>query len=132
MSDFIAGQSVIVLRDSGPKMYTVEHISKANYSMSLSFMGGPELLLMASGKNAYNKREVFKMTEENCRAINTLYGTDFSPEEEFEVTVTMTLKKTVRIFASSKTAACLQLREMHKNGNLDLCTYEDFHNIHCA
>ena len=130
MSDFIAGQSVIVLRDSGPKMYTVEHISKANNSMTLSFMGGPELLLMASGKNAYNKQECFHMTEENCQAINTLYGTDFSPEEEFEVTVTMTLKKIVRITAADRNAACLKAEYMNEDGKLELCTDEDFYDIY--
>ena len=130
MSDFIAGQSVIVLRDSGPKMYTIEHMSKPNNSMTLSFMNGPELLLMASGKNAYNKQECFHMTKENCEAINTLYGTDFSPEEEFEVTVTMTLKKTVKITATDRNAACLKAEDMNENGNLDLCTHEDFYDIY--
>ena len=129
MSKFTVGQSVILIRHNGPKVYTVERVGtelelgkdEAGYNVSASL----------EGTSRYNIPELFEFSEENCNAINALYGTEFEPEREFEIEIEVILKRKVKVKAMNFEAA-VDIAEMHNENyvdgfTLDMC--EDFYDI---
>ena len=129
MSKFTVGQPVILIRNNGPKAYTVQHVGvelelgkdEEGYRVSTS----PE------GTTRDNIPVLFEMTEENCNAINALYGTDFEPEQEFEIEIEVILKRKVTVRAMNFEAAVDIAEVNNENGvdgfTLDMC--EDFYDI---
>ena len=128
MSKFTVGQPVILIRHNGPRLYTIKSITaelelgkdEAGYNVSASL----------SGNSRYNVPELFELSEENCNAINALYGTDFEPEREFEIEIEVILKRKVKVRAMNFEAADVAEtnNENYIDGfTLDIC--EDFYDI---
>ena len=129
MSKFTVGQPVILIRHTGPTLYIVERVGveielgkdEAGYNVSASL----------EGTSRYNIPELFELSEENCNAINALYGTEFEPELEFEIEIEVTLKRKVKVRAMNFEAA-VDIAEMNNENyvpdfTLDMC--EDFYDI---
>ena len=129
MSKFTVGQPVILIRHTGPTLYIVERVGveielgkdEAGYNVSASL----------EGTSRYNIPELFELSEENCNAINALYGTEFEPEREFEIEIEVTLKRKVKVRAMNFEAA-VDIAEMNNENyvpdfTLDMC--EDFYDI---
>ena len=129
MSKFAVGQPVILIRHNGPNLFVVERIGveielgkdSAGYNVSTSL----------EGTSRYNIPELFELSEENCNAINALYGTEFEPEREFEIEIEVTLKRKVKVRAMNFEAA-VDIAEMNNENyvdgfTLDMC--EDFYDI---
>ena len=129
MSKFTVRQPVILIRHNGPRLYTIEHVGvelelgkdEAGYNVSASL----------DGNSRYNIPELFELTEENCNAINALYGTEFIPERDFEIEIEVTLKRKVKVRAMNIEAAvdiAVTSKENYIDGfTLDMC--EDFYDI---
>ena len=129
MSKFTVGQPVILIRHNGPRLYTIKSIGaeielgkdEAGYNVSASI----------SGNSRYNVPELFELSEENCNAINALYGTELEPERDFEIEIEVTLKRKVKVRAMNFEAA-VDIAEMSNENyvdgfTLDMC--EDFYDI---
>ena len=129
MSKFTVGQPVILIRHNGPRLYTIERVGselelgkdEAGYNVSASL----------EGTSRYNIPELFELTEENCNAINSLYGTEFEPEREFEIEIEVILKRKVKVKAMDFDAA-VEIAETNNENyvpdfTLDMC--EDFYDI---
>ena len=129
MSKFTVGQPVILIRHNGPKVYTVERVGvelelgkdEQGYNVSTSL----------EGTTRYNIPELFELTEENCNAINALYGTEFEPEREFEIEIEVILKRKVTVRAISFIEATCSAEVNNENGvdGFTLDINEDFHDI---
>ena len=129
MSKFTVGQLVILIRHNGPRLYIIKSITaelelgkdEAGYNVSASL----------SGNNRYNVPELFELSEENCNAINALYGTEYEPEREFEIEIEVILKRKVKVIAMNFEAA-VDIAETNNENyidgfTLDIC--EDFYDI---
>ena len=129
MSKFTVGQPVILIRHNGPNLYIVQRIGvelelgkdEAGYNVSASL----------EGTSHYNIPELFELTEENCNAINALYGTEFEPEREFEIEIEVTLKRKVKVKAINFETA-VDIAETNNENYVDgftLSLCEDFYDI---
>ena len=129
MSKFTVGQPVILISHDGPKVYTVERVG---VELELGKdANGYKVSSSLEGTTRYNIPELFELTEENCNAINALYGTEFEPEREFEIEIEVTLKRKVKVRAMNFEAA-VDIAEMNNENyvpdfTLDMC--EDFYDI---
>ena len=125
MSKFTVGQPVILIRHNGPTVYIVERVGvelelgkdEAGYNVSASL----------EGTSRYNIPELFEFSEENCNAINALYGTEFEPEREFEIEIEVILKRKVKVRAMNFEAA-VDIAETNNENyvpdfTLDMCEY---------
>ena len=129
MSKFTVGQLVILIRHNGPRLYTIKSIGveielgkdEAGYNVSASL----------DGNSRYNIPELFELTEENCNAINALYGTELETERDFEIEIEVTLKRKVKVRAMNFEAA-VDIAEMHNENYVDDFTLDisaDFYDI---
>ena len=129
MSKFTVGQPVILIRHNGPNLFIVERIGveielgkdSAGYNVSTSL----------EGTSRYNIPELFELTEENCNAINALYGTEFEPAREFEIEIEIILKRKVKVKAMNFDAA-VEIAETNNENyvpDFTLDMTEDFYDI---
>ena len=129
MSKFTVGQLVILIRHNGPRLYIIKSITaelelgkdEAGYNVSASL----------SGNNRYNVPELFELSEENCNAINALYGTEYEPEREFEIEIEVILKRKVTVKAISfiEASAIAEVNNENSVDGFTLDMNEDFHDI---
>ena len=129
MSKFTVGQPVILIRHNGPTLYSVQRVG--NELELGKDEEGYGIYASLEGTSSYNIPELFELSEENCNAINALYGTEFEPEREFEIEIEVILKRKVTVRAMNFDAA-VYIAEM-KNENYEpdftLDMSEDFYDI---
>ena len=129
MSKFTVGQPVILIRHNGPTLYTVERVG---VELELGKdANGYKVSSSLEGTTRYNIPELFELTEENCNAVNALYGTEFEPEREFEIEIEVILKRKVTVRAMNFDAA-VDIAETNNENyvpDFTLDMSEDFYDI---